>query len=513
MRVVPSRLSRSQGRVALVVPRWTDKDDPGPQGVPFRCFTLGAGLCHAGFDVVFFDAEHDLDRDDRFDELLGELQGARAVFVWMNELYPSNQCHNAEAIAARLKRSRPDLPVVVGGEFISICPPEFFDIETAADFFLQGYGEESAPRLLAHLAAGTEPDDVAGLIWREQGGRLRHQPVERRQRFHPGLLDFFRQIDLAPYIQIGGVLGNDQPTLTIATGRGCTKGCGFCAWSKHPAKILGAEPTFALMRDLAARYGVRQFHIGELDFFMSRQRALGLAQRIAAHGGGIGWFALGSPIDLIRYSEEDWDVLRAGGLLKVELGSESGSARTLRAIGKRHTPEDIVAVTERMLTRGIVPMNNFLFGFPGETREDRQQTLRVIDRLARLPYRHNHFTYRYYQPVWGTPLGDRAHAAIPARPRRLDGYLRERPRFHADGCRTMHWLAPRDEREIKQLINHDLPLATSDQVFDGRWQRWLYERLRGRARRGVREGRGGSRLDRWLWQSCLARTLDQTYVA
>lgn len=501
------------GRVALLVPRWTDACEREPQGVPFRSFTLGGAFLAAGYEVVFFDQEHDLDRRDRFDEFTDELDGCLAAFIWLNEMYPSNQCHNLDRLAARLKRSRPAMPVIAGGEFLTVCPPDFLDVETPVDFFLRGYGEAPGLRLLERLAAGLAVDDVPGLVWRDRAGVLRHNPPPAEPDFVPEYLALYRRLDLSCYVQTGGVFGNDRPTLTLATGRGCTKGCRFCAWSRHPSRILGATETFELMVDLRDRYGVLQFHLGELDFFMSPTRALALARLIKERAPDLVWFALGSPIDLVKLSDADWDLLRDGGLRKVEMGSESASPDLLRHIGKRHVAEDIFVVSRQMISRGIVPMQNFLFGFPGETHADRRDSLRMIERLARLSIECHHFTYRYYQPVWGTGLGDLALAHDVDRPRRLDAWLADRARYVDESARTMPWLPVADEREVKELVNFVLPLATSRQVFRSRFRRLLYALLRARARARVRRASRGWGLSRRLYERVLARRLDQTYVA
>ena len=502
----------ARGRVALLVPRWTDRDEIETQGVPFRSLTLGAALLEAGCELVFFDQEQDLDREARFDELISALETACAAFVWMNELYPANQCANSEGMAQRIKERLPELPVVIGGEFISICPPEFLDYETKADCFLRGYGEDSALELLEAFAGRRSFADVQGLVWRDGGGRLRWQAPGAPPKLSRASLELFRRLDLAPYVQRGGVFGNDQATLTLAAGRGCTKGCGFCAWSMHRSSLLDAHTIFALMRELRAKFDVRQFHFGELDFFVDRRRALELARLIRAHESDLVWFALGSPIDLRTISDDEWRLLHEGGLRKVEMGSESASAPLLVTIGKRHSPEDIFDISARMLAVGIVPMNNFLFGFPGETREDRKATLLMIERLARMSWVRNHFTYRYYQPVWGTPLGDTALAYEKDRHRRLDTWLTERNQFVHEDARTLPWLSLEDELEVKWLINYELPLATS-QVKTVGWRQRFYERLRERARRRLRKGTRSTRVERWLFARVIKRRLDQTYVA
>lgn len=501
-----------RGRVALLVPRWTDASDPDVQGTPFRSLLVGGALLAAGYEVLFFDQEHDLDRHDRFAEFLDLLHGSVAAVIWMNEMYPFNQTDNAHRLSERIHARFPELPVVVGGEFVTICPPGFFDFEHGIDYFLRGYGEETAVRLVEHLQAGTEPRDVPGLVYTAPDGTRHDRPAERKAFLRREWLALYDQLDLSGYIQRGGVLGNDQPTLALVAGRGCVKGCGFCAWSNHRARVLDAEVYFELIAKLRARYGVKQFHIAELDFFTWPKRALELAERLRRECPDVVWFALGSPVDLVRISDADWAALYAGGLRKVEIGSESASARLLGRIGKQHQPEDIYRCSERMVRHGIRPMNNFLFGFPGETRVDRAASLAMIHRLFELSPELCHFTYRYYQPVWGTPLGDEAIAAIPEPSTRLDHWLAERHRYHQQGARALHWLPAADEREIKDLINFQLPLATSQYPIESRWRRRVYFELRARARRVTGRARQLTAFDRWVYRRLLDARLDQTYI-
>jgi radical SAM superfamily enzyme YgiQ (UPF0313 family) len=401
--------------------------------------------------------------------------------------------------------------VVAGGEFITLCPPGFFDVASPVDFFLRGYGEKSGRLLLDCLQERRDVGSVPGLVWRENG-RLRHNPPDGKPDFVPEYLELYRRIDLRPYVQTGGIFGNDQPTLTIGTGRGCTKGCFFCAWRGHPARILGAGHVVGLIRDLRERYGVRQFHIGELDFFMSRSRVLRMAELMREQAPDCIWFALASPSDLVPLTGQDWDLLAAGGLRKVELGSESGSARLLRLLGKRHGPEDVFRCSRSMIERGIVPMNNFLFGFPGEIRADRDDTLRLIHRLWQLSRERNCMTFRYYQACWGTPTGEAALAAMPDAPRTVVEFLQRRHELTGESYRAIPWLPWADELEIKQLVNHYLPLLTSRLELRPAWRQRVYRSLRGTAERRVAGQQLGRPWDRWLYDRLIGHPLDCTYT-
>ena len=502
----------SRGKAVLLVPRWSEKGAGDVQGVPFRSFVLAAALLEAGFQVVLVDQESDLDRAGRWKDLAPHLRDGRAAFLWMNEMYPYRQTVNALDLAAGIRAEAPETPVIAGGEFISVCPPRFFDFESPLDYFVRGYGEDACLGLLEALEKGESPARVPGVAGKDREGRFFANEPRRRGIFSEGVLDLYRRIDLSEYIQRGGIFGNGEPTLTVGTGRGCVKNCRFCVWSGRPARVLPARAAVRLIRDLRERYGVRQFHIGELDFFLGPVRVRRFAELMARMAPGCYWFALGSPSDMIRLRESDWDALYEGGLRKVEIGIESGSDRLLRKLGKRHTASECLELVRLLNRRGIHTMSNFLFGFPGETREDRRASLELIERIWSLSRERNVLTFRYFQPSWDTPLGKEAWAEVKDPPRTLPEYLEGRLAFFSPGARFMPWLGREEEEEIRELVDHLLPLATSKLALAGPLRRGIYRFLRSRAERRLRRREPGRAWERRAYRLLVREPLDSTYV-
>ncbi len=502
----------ARGKVVLLVPRWSENGAGDVQGVPFRTFFLAWALLRGGYEVVIFDQELDLDLSGRWGDLVPHLREARAAFLWMNEMYPYHQTVNTLSLAERIRADAPGTPVAAGGEFLSVCPPRFLDFPCPVDFFVRGYGEGTCLELLDALEAGRDPTGIPGLAGRDGGGRFFANPPGKVPALDPGCLDLYRRIDLSGFIQRGGIFGNGEPTFIIGTGRGCLKGCRFCVWSGRPARLLPAEAVADLVRDLREKYGVKQYHVAELDFFTGPARVRRFARLMREKAPDCVWFALGSPSDLVRLEEDDWEELYAGGLRKVEIGIESGSEPLLRRLGKRHGPEECYELVRKMLHRGIVPMSNFLFGFPGETREDRRASLRLILRIWKLSPRWNVMTFRYFQPTWNTPLGEEAWAAFSDPPRTLPEYLEWRLDFGKPGRRSMPWLEERDEAEILELVGFHLPLATSKLSPSGFLRRGVYRVLRRRAEKRIRKLDFRGSWDRLVYRRLVGEPLDSTYV-
>jgi radical SAM superfamily enzyme YgiQ (UPF0313 family) len=499
-------------RIGFVVPRWINEPVPfGCQGLPFRCLSVAGALYNAGYEVVYFDEEHDVDRANRMPQLQEALRDVRIVFIWMSELTPMIQTEHMLSMARRMKEWYPSLRVAAGGSFITICPPEALFVDWPIDYFIRGYGEEAAPALMAMIRGEKSPDDVSGLVWCNGGHRF--NPLEPHQRFRAEDTRIYRLLDLAPYIQKGGIFGNNERTFVVGTARGCAKGCTFCYWRNHEPSLLDAASIVELIDDLHRRYGVKQYHLAELDFFTNRKRPMDLAKLWRDRLPECTWFTLGSPVDLMKLGDADWTLLSEGGCRKLEMGAESGSPRMLQAIGKRHKAEDPYVLSQKMLDNGINPMINFVFGLYGETDEDRRLSLDLIRRLHDLAPETIHFTFRFYQPAWQTPMGDLAIAQSPDYPRTIEDVLTFRPRYGDVEQHEMGWLSPRDEEFIKEIATYFLPLATSKFVFTNLAERAIYRGLRAVARLRLRTQYFNLGVDRWLYRRFLNRALDSTYIA
>jgi tRNA-2-methylthio-N6-dimethylallyladenosine synthase len=95
----------------------------------------------------------------------------------------------------------------------------------------------------------------------------------------------------------------------------------------------------------------------------------------------------------------------------VHLPLQSGSTRVLRAMNRRYTREDYAACVEalRRARPDIALTTDLIVGFPGETREDFEQTLSLVRELAFA----DSFSFKYSERP-GTPAQRRALAPIEA---------------------------------------------------------------------------------------------------
>ncbi|MGV0909467.1 tRNA (N6-isopentenyl adenosine(37)-C2)-methylthiotransferase MiaB [Martelella sp. FOR1707] len=108
----------------------------------------------------------------------------------------------------------------------------------------------------------------------------------------------------------------------------------------------------------------------------------------------------------------------------LHLPVQAGSDRILKAMNRRHTAEEYLALIERIRAArpDIAMSGDFIVGFPGETEEDFQATLALVDKVRYAQA----FSFKY-SPRPGTPgaeLGDQVPEAEKAdRLQRLQAML------------------------------------------------------------------------------------------
>lgn len=214
--------------------------------------------------------------------------------------------------------------------------------------------------------------------------------------------------------------------------RGCPYDCSFCgaAVSANADITIRTRDPANIIREmdaLHAAHGVTAFRFVD-DLFLGYERFIRkcMAAFSAHHvGSRYSWDATGRINILYRASDELLDVLATNGLREVALGIESGSERLLAYMGKRITPDMTRMVLHRLVSRGISVKGYFILGFPTETREELETTVRHVyelwDIAAGQPGRFRASVFEF-RPYPGTPEWHRLIATGQYDPKQLLDY-------------------------------------------------------------------------------------------
>jgi anaerobic magnesium-protoporphyrin IX monomethyl ester cyclase len=166
-------------------------------------------------------------------------------------------------------------------------------------------------------------------------------------------------------------------SLNLVSSRGCPYRCNWCAkpvfgsnYSFRPPERMARE-MLRLKRDFAAD------HIWFADdiFALSPQWTRAFADSVAGMDASVP-FKMQSRCDLM--TRDTVDALRRAGCAEVWMGAESGSQKVLDAMEKGTRVAQIYEARENLRRHGIRACYFLQFGYPGETWQDIEKTVRMV---------------------------------------------------------------------------------------------------------------------------------------
>ncbi len=265
--------------------------------------------------------------------------------------------------------------------------PEFFAL--GVDHVVLGYLERRTGRLLDALQAGSAGPDLDGVISRAFGGRYR-PPDDDGPNADLDALPF-PAWDLFP-IENYWKLGYAHAPLTarrylvLLTSRGCTFDCGFCITPEVNARrwhARSAENVADEIQEMQKRFGVREFHIEDVNPTLDRRRMVRLSRILAERKLSVTWkLAQGTKLESL--DEETIGAMTRAGCRYVSFSPESGSRRVLELMGKPVDLAHALRVARWLKRSGAYSQACFVIGYPGEEAADRKPTAALVRKLARI---------------------------------------------------------------------------------------------------------------------------------
>ena len=284
--------------------------------------------------------------------------------------------------AAEVARAARELgaKVIWGGVHATLLGEQVL-ADGLADVVVRGEGEQTLLELMRALARGQPLDAVDGLTLIRDGETVR--TPDRKFADLNTLPDVPYHLAGSRYL----FSRKGRPTLYLETSRGCPHGCTYCYNSVYHRRRWRGEAAVSVLqrieRVLAALPGVRHLSLVDDNFFTDRERAMAIAEGLAARGRDLTYQVQGASVnDLDRLDDDALALLARSGCVRVDMGVESGSERILASVGKRLELHAVRRVNRRLRRFDIVPWYNFMSGFPGETEQDVSATIELILELT-----------------------------------------------------------------------------------------------------------------------------------
>ncbi len=369
-----------------------------------------------GYQVALFDAML-AESEAEWAAALDAHRPAVACLFEDNFNYLSKMCLGRMRAAAlkmlRLAKARGCTVIVCGADATDQAD---LYLAQGADYILLGEGELTLGELLAALTGRSPqaPPHIPGLAYRSAAGQRQTTPprpvIDNLDALPRPAWDL---VDIRRYQAIWRAR-HGYYSMNLVTTRGCPYQCNWCAkpiWGRV-FHTRSPENVAAEIQWLAAHYSVDHLWFADDIFGLQPGWIEQLAQHLQAAGLRIPFKCL-MRADLV--SPRVAAALAHAGGQTVWLGAESGSQAVLDAMHKGSTVQDIYAAAACLHAHQLEACFFLQFGYPGETWDDIQQTLKMVRACA-----PDDIGVAVSYPLPGTPFFERVKHDLGAKQNWVD---------------------------------------------------------------------------------------------
>jgi radical SAM superfamily enzyme YgiQ (UPF0313 family) len=365
--------------VFLEIPRYRGDPDENPAKVNGHLPNLG--LCSLaaiaekeGYKAAILDAAA-LQYSPR--QIVDQIRAMRPKYVGITAM--THTIRSVAFIADLLKKSVPDITVILGGVHITAAPEETLrKYPGCFDVCVLGEGEVTLSELLKALDKEGDLNAVAGLAFVKDGETVR---TEQRE--------FLGDMDSLPLpawhllpemkshygttlISAGGRVSNH-----LLTSRGCPGRCIFCDTSVNGHKLRSFSPDYIMeMIDiLHKKYETNDIQFNDDTLITFRKNLFEICERLISRNYRLSWSCDARVSDV---TEEGLSLMKAAGCWQIAYGVETGSSRILDFIKKKIALDQIRQAFAWTKKAGISTKGFFIMGHPTETEESIRETVDLM---------------------------------------------------------------------------------------------------------------------------------------
>lgn len=263
--------------------------------------------------------------------------------------------HRTLEIRDLAKNLNPEAITIVGGPHVSALPEE-----SAKDFDIIITGETEAI-FLEVIKAIQRGEEIRGVFSGDPVMDLDRLPFPD-----------YELVDLSSYHRI--VEGS--PSISLISSRGCPYNCTFCnsrVFSRGSLRFRSPKNVVQEIQQLREKYGITSFRFNDDLFTFSPERILQMSATLKPLNILYRVFARSRSM-----TKEASEQLYESGCRHAAIGIESMSAKMLRQLKKRTTVKDNIEALKNCKVAGIKVRIYLLIGFPGETEETIQESLKIL---------------------------------------------------------------------------------------------------------------------------------------
>jgi radical SAM superfamily enzyme YgiQ (UPF0313 family) len=348
---------------------------------PLQTLIAAACLREAGYQVALYDSTFEVPPNEGFRQALAQHQPRLVAICEDNFNFLTKMCltQNRDLAFAMMRHAREvDIPVAVNSSDATDQTEAY--VNAGAAYVMVGEVERTLVELASCLlrADPSGPSEIRGLGYRDAvSGKLQRTPPR------PLLKDLDTlpppAWDLAPIegYRHRWTQAHGHFSVNMISSRGCPYRCNWCAkpvygdtYHHRSARLVAEE-----MLALKSTYAPDHLWFADDIFALSGEWTRDFAEAVQDLDAHIP-FKMQSRCDLM--TRDTVDALRRAGCHEVWMGAESGSQGVLDDMDKDVLVSQIHDARENLRRHGIRACYFLQFGYPGETWENIQETIRMV---------------------------------------------------------------------------------------------------------------------------------------
>lgn len=307
-----------------------------------------------------------------------------------------------ERLCAMAHRELPGVRVILGGPH----PTSYPDLclrYPGVHALVRGEGEIAFADYLEYVAGLRPLEQVRRLYYNRDGLAVQNPESPLIENLDDLPFPAVDLVDLSRYFSVTNDLNVMRPPphryWNIYSSRGCRYRCIFCHHLfGRQVRTMSVARLIEYVKIIVHEYGVRDIRFMDDLFNVSRRRVLDFCNALVREGVRARiHFCTGLRADIL--DEEQIRAMADAGVVYLGIAVESGSPRQQIAMKKYLNLNKVLEMASLSDRAGIFTTGFFMFGFPGETREEMELTIRVAEASA--------FHYAYFsvlQPYGGSEV-------------------------------------------------------------------------------------------------------------
>lgn len=329
-------------------------------------------------------------------------QVAEALDKVVSEFY----AHLKSAVIRLVTRLKPGILGI--SVFSTSLGPSLYAFRTIRDKFPEVETVMGGGIFADHLAPGSpnfsrfmnDTESYIDTVIIGEGERLFHYYLEGR--LEPGkkaygLADINGEnldVHQAAVADFSGLKLEGYSQMVNYASRSCPFQCGFCSetvqWGRY--RMKSGEQVVSEIAEMIEKYGGKLFMFGDS---LMNPIAGELSREIIARKMEFFWDGY-FRTDPMTCNPEDTDLWRKAGLYRVRLGIESGSQNVLDLMNKKITVNQIKGALSTLANSGIKTTTYWVIGYPGETEEDFNETIQLLEEMKNDIYEADWHPFYFY---------------------------------------------------------------------------------------------------------------------